>query len=271
MPTPNSEIKRILREKDAGIRTGVASMAALLKELQKEVLDEIGRAAVSGWETTFLRQLLASVQVHLQDFEIKAAREAGQLLDESWAGGISLVDAPLTAAGEIVSGFGMSTTTLDVMKDFTFNKISGLSGAAWDRVRGELTLGILGGKTPQEVAKEIGKNLTDPSIFRSVNMRAEAITKTEMGRVFSLASQERMDQAAEHVEGLEKQWLHRGHPKVPRPTHLLAHGQHVPVDEPFLIGSVPMMHPRDPGSGIKEIIHCGCDSVPWKKEWKKAA
>ena len=271
MATVNSEIKRILREKDAGIKTGVASMQALLKELQKQVLSEIGSASLTTWDTFHLQQQLEAINRHMVSFEAQAIKEAGSLLDESWAGGVELVDSPLRVAGEIWTGFGMSTSSLDVIKDFTFHKISGLSDAAWDKVRSELTLGILGGKTPQEVATAIGKNLKDPGIFRSVNLRAEAITRTEMGRTFSMASQQRMEQAAEHVEGLEKQWLHRGHPKIPRPSHLGSHGQHVPVKSPFLIGGVPIMHPRDPGAGIEENIHCGCDSVPWKEEWKQAA
>ena len=271
MATVNSEIKRILREKDAGIKTGVASMQALLKELQKQVLSEIGSASLTDWDTFHLQQQLEAINRHMVSFEAQAITEAGSLLDESWAGGIELVDAPLAVAGEIWGGFGMSTSSLDAIKDFSFHKISGLSEAAWDKVRSELTLGILGGKTPQEVATAIGKNLKDPGIFRSVNLRAEAITRTEMGRTFSMASQQRMEQAAESVEGLEKMWLHRGHPKEPRPTHVASEGQHVPVKEPFLIGSVPMMFPRDPGAGIKEVIWCGCDSVPFKEEWKNAA
>ena len=271
MATVNSEIKRILREKAAGIKTGVASMQALLKELQKQVLSEIGSASLTTWDTFHLQQQLDAVERHMKNFQVQAIKEAGDLLDGSWAGGIELVDSPLRVAGEIWSGFGMSTSSLDVIKNFTFHKIAVLDDAAWDKVRSELTLGILGGKTPQEVATAIGKNLTDPGIFRSINLRAETITRMEMGRTFSIASQERMDQAAEHVEGLEKQWLHRGHPKVPRPSHLASEGQHVPVKQPFLIGGVPIMHPRDPGAGIEENIHCGCDSVPFKEEWKKAA
>ena len=267
MATVNSEIKRILREKDAGIKTGVASMQALLKELQKQVLSEIGSASLTAWDTFHLQQQLDAIKRHMNNFQVEAVKEAGDLLDASWAGGIELVDSPLRVAGEMWSGFGMSTTSLDVIKDFTFHKISVLDDAAWDKVRSELTLGIMGGKTPQEVATAIGKNLKDPGIFRSVNMRAEAITRTEMGRTFSMASQERMEQAAESVEGLEKMWLHRGHPKVPRPTHVGSEGQHVAVNKPFLIGGVPLMHPRDPGAGIEENINCGCDSIPFKEEW----
>jgi hypothetical protein len=138
-----------------------------------------------------------------------------------------------------------------------FHKIEGLSDSAWDKIRGELTLGIMGGKTPQEVAKAIGMNLEDPSIFTSIAARAEVITKMEIGRTFSTAAEKRMEDADKYVDGLEKQWRHVGHPMKPRLTHLAADGQHVLVNEPFDIGGVEMMYPRDPAAPLDETINCG--------------
>jgi hypothetical protein len=126
---------------------------------------------------------------------------------------------------------------------------------------------MMGGKTPQEVAAAIGKNLNDPSIFTSIAARAETITKTEMGRVFSTAAQKRMEEASRHVAGLEKQWIHAGHPKHARPGHEAAHGQHVPVGEPFNVGGTKMMYPRDPAAPLDEVINCGCDHVPYHARW----
>jgi hypothetical protein len=221
--------------------------------------------------------MLDSIESQIANFSAKARAEANGLLEESWGMGRNLVDIPLAQAGlrpggaygpeGIYIGFRLSTSVLDTLKDFTFHKIEGLSEAAWDKIRGELTLGVMGGKTPQEVAAAIGKNLKDPSIFGTIARRAEVITKTEMGRVFSTAAELRMEEAADHVDGLEKQWRHVGHPKVPRSTHLAADGQHVPVDEPFDIGGIEMMYPRDPAAPIEETINCGCDHVPYHARW----
>jgi hypothetical protein len=256
MATVNSEIRRILKEKDRAIKSGRRAMIDVLKVLQKETLDRLGQAAITEWDVHHLKQMLDSIEGQISTFEAKAKAEAGGLLDESWGIGRNLVDAPLMEAG-IYTGFRLSTSVLETLKDFTFHKIEGLSDAAWDKIRGELTLGIMGDKTPQEVAKAIGRNLKDPSIFTSIAQRAEVITQTEMGRVFSTAAQLRMEEAADHVDGLEKMWRHVGHPKVPRPSHLAADGQHVPVDEPFDIGGVRMMYPRDPAAPIEETINCG--------------
>jgi len=238
------------------IRSGTQSMLDLLKELQKQVIDELGRASLGSWDAYHLKQMLKSIEEQIGTFTVKAKAEADGLLDKSWDKGIAMTDAPLSAAN-IYTGFHISTSSLDVLKTFTFHKLEGLSDAAMDKIKSELTLGILGGKTPQEVATAIGQNLKDPSIFTSIAARAEVITKTEMGRIFSEATQMRMDQASQYVDGLEKMWRHAGHPKVARPMHLAAHGQHVPVNEPFRVGGIEMMFPRDPGAPLEEVINCG--------------
>ncbi len=256
MATVNSEIRRILKEKDRAIKTGTRAMVDILKALQKDTLDRLGQAAITEWDAYHLKQMLDSIENQISNFQAKAKAEVDGLLEESWGMGRNLVDVPLAEAG-IYTGFRLSTSVLDTLKDFTFHKIEGLSDSAWEKIRGELTLGVMGGKTPQEVAKAIGTNLKDPSIFRSIAHRAEVITQTEMGRVFSTAAELRMEEAAEHVKDLEKMWRHVGHPKVPRPSHVAADGQHVPVDEPFDIGGVDMRYPRDPAAPIDETINCG--------------
>lgn len=266
MPTVNSEIRRIIKEKDMAIRSGTQSMLDILKELQTQVLNETGKAALGSWDAYYLKNLLGAIESQIDNFTVKAKAEAAGLLEDSWGKGIAMVDVPLGSAG-IYTGFHISTSSLDVLKEFTFHKLDGLSAAAMDKIKAELTLGIIGGKTPAEVAAAIGKNLKDPSIFTSIAARAEVITKTEMGRVFSTANQMRMEQASEYVVGLEKQWRHAGHPKQARPAHLAAHGQHVPVNEPFNIGGVPMMYPRAPGAPLDEVINCGCDHVPYHPRW----
>jgi len=267
MPTVSSEIKRIIKEKDLAIKAGTQSMTELLRELQKQVQAEMGTAALGSWDAYYLNQMLDSIEYQIANFTEKAKAEISGLLEDTWGYGQAMVVDPLAVAG-IETGFSLSTSVLDTLKDFACHKIDSLSDAAMDKIKSELTLGILGGKTPAEVASAIGKNLTDPSIFTSIAARAEVITKTEMGRVFSSSAQMRMEQAGKYVEGLEKQWIHAGHPKKARPEHLAAHGQHVPVNEPFIVGGIKMMHPRDPAAPIEEVINCGCDSVPYHEDWR---
>lgn len=257
MPSVNSTIKRILREKDAGIASGTQAMLDLLRELQKQVIGDIGKAALGSWDAYSLKQALDSINEQIANFDAQAKREISGLLDDSWKTGEGMVDSALSAGEISVAYRYLSPSLLNTFKDFTFHKLEGLSNDAWYKIKGELNLGILGTKTPQEVAAAIGDDLTSRSIFSSIADRAEVITKTEMGRVFSQATQDRLAQAAQDVPDLEKQWLHAGHPKVARPAHVAANGQHVPVDRPFNIGGVAMMFPRSPEAPLEEVINCG--------------
>ncbi|GER92681.1 hypothetical protein A45J_0399 [hot springs metagenome] len=256
MATVNSEIKRIIKEKDAGIRSGTAAMRDIIDTLRQQVQAALGMAAAVSWDAYYLKKLLDSLEYQFDNFTVKAKKEAEGLVEDIWGMGQSLVDAPLKLVG-IYSGFHISTSVLDVMKDYTNNYLEGLFGDAWTKVRGEISLGMMGAKTQQEVAAAIGKNLKDKSIFSSIAERAEVIIQTEMGRAFSRATQYRMYQAAQYVPDLEKQWIHAGHPKQPRPSHLAAHGQHVPVKDAFTVGGIEMMHPRDPAAPVSETIRCG--------------
>jgi hypothetical protein len=190
------------------------------------------------------------------------------LLDESWGMGAALVNAPLAVAGIYSGGYFLPTATLEALKGYSNDYLKNLFGDAWFRVKGEITLGVVGGKSPQEVAEAIGRTI-DKGRFKDIAGRAETITRHEMGTIYSTAAQLRMEQAAEYVPGLEKQWRHVGHPMKARPTHAAMHGHHVPVDNPFFIGDGgwPMMFPRQPGAPLSETMYCGCDSIPYHADW----
>lgn len=269
MPKVNAEIRSLIRQKDAGIVSGVEAMQGVLRNLQRQVQGELGQAALGSWDSYSLRRMLSAIERQMADGSLKAKAEMAGLVGDSWQMGTDIVDKPL-AVGGIYAGFNISKSSLDIltMKDFAQHITEKMYGDGWTRIKSELTLGVLGGKTPQEVAKAIGMNLTDPSIFSSLDARAEAITKTEMGRAFSMAAQSRMTEAAGHVEGLEKQWVHAGHPRMARPLHLGLNGIHIPVTEPFLVGNIAMMYPRDPKAPFGEVINCGCDHVPYHARWR---
>jgi hypothetical protein len=258
-------IKKALEKKEEGIISGAESMLAILRDLQKQITIELGKAALGSWDAYHLRQLLDSIEGHLSKSSSMSQKKLSGLLDSAWRGGIALADSP-SGAGGIYTGFHLSTSVLDSLKEYSNDYLKNLYQDAWYKIKGEINLGVMGSKTPQEVMEAIGTSI-DAGRFKNISARAEIITRNEMGAVFSKATQMRMEQAAGYVPGMEKQWIHAGHPKMPRHAHVAADGQHVPVAEPFKIGGVKMMFPRDPGAPLEEIINCGCDHVPFHANW----
>ncbi len=253
----SEEVTDILRKKDQGLIDGAEAMVRLLREVRDQVIVELSHVPEGEFDAWRLRKVLDSIRYSLDRFGESAVSTASGLLDDAWGLGADLVDAYAGASG-VAFGFGeLPQSVLDVMKEFTFGKIRNLEAAAWDRIRGEITLGVLGQKTPHEVMQSIVGQVDRPSVFGSIENRAEVITKTEMGRAFSRATFERLKQAEKAAPGMMKEWRHRGHPKEPRPSHLWADGNRVPVGEPFSIGGVSMMYPRDPTAPLSEVINCG--------------
>jgi hypothetical protein len=76
-----------------------------------------------------------------------------------------------------------------------------------------------------------------------------------------MASHAAMIEAAKKIPGLRKRWLRSGK-KHPRRSHYRAHNQMVLAAEPFVIGGVKLMHPRDPNGPADHTINCGCMAVP---------
>lgn len=264
----SAAIKKALKEKDQGIISGEKAMLGILEELHRQVMAEIGKAALGSWDSFHLRQVLDSIEFQMARSSSAAQTTMTGLLDTAWGMGVATVDAPLAVAG-IYTGYHLATSTLDVMKEYSNDYLKNLFGDAWYKVKGEITLGVIGGKSPQEVAAAIGKTM-DAGRFKDIATRAETIARHEMGTVYSQAGQMRMEQAAEHVPGLEKQWRHVGHPRAPRPTHAAMDGHHVPIGEPFFhgAGGFPLMYPRQPEAPLEETMHCGCDSIPYHADWQ---
>ena len=96
--------------------------------------------------------------------------------------------------------------------------------------------------------------------------RATTIVRTELGRVYSVAADERAGQATAAGVGMDKVWRRSGKLR-PRLTHALADGQRVAADQPFTIGGVKMQHPHDPAAPASETINCGCVALYRPRDW----
>ncbi len=258
------EIGKILRSHDKRVTADTKKILKILNATRREILADV---ASTEWEAYYQPKIRAAIEDQMLNFVNKAREMIGAGQIDMWSSGAAMTEGILSAAGISVMMPVLPTSLLNQLKDFSATKIQGLSKAALERVNTELVLGMTGGKTPYDVMQAIGRNLKNPGIFTSTAARAEVIVREEYGRTFSAARQERMMQAKARVPGLQKIWRHAGHPKIPRESHLAAHGQVVDIDEPFLVGGERLMYPRDPAGSPENTINCGCQSLPHKEEW----
>lgn len=274
--TVTTRIKELLKQRDARIISGSQYVQELLAQVQREILAELVAMPSDSYSAFHLRQTMASIERYLSSFESGADRELSSGLTANWDMGTDLLSSTMHSAGGGSVYLGtphLTGNVLDTLKEFTFGRVRSVSNDLFTRIKGELTLGILGQKTPAQIAAEIAGSLPGPSIFKTVAERAEVITGLEMGRAFSVANQASMESATDVLPALKKMWLHAGHPRAPRQTHLLMHGQTREMDAVFYQAKDggAVRYPRDPQAPIQEVIRCGCDHIPYMDKWGDAA
>lgn len=220
----------------------------------------------SEWEAYRLPALQAEVRRQMSIFQAGAADTMIGGLRDGWDLGQALIDAPLRAVDiDLASALPrLNSQVLLAMQSFATDRIADISTSIVNKVNGELAQVIIGTQTPFEAARKVAAHLGKDSPSAS---RATTIVNDEVGRAYSLAGQERMVQAKTMLPGLRKQWRRSGKREA-RLAHVMADGQVVKVDEPFLIGGHKLMCPRDPSGPIGQTINCGCTSLPIMKSWE---
>lgn len=240
-----SEITRLLRDALAEIKTLLA-------------------AQPSDFQRWSLPQLRREIESTLAEFERGATAAVGDGAGRAWTAGQNFVDKPIEAGGVRIAAVlpELDTRQLTAMRAFMTDRIKDISASTANRISGELGLVTIGARSPGDAVGNVAR------LMGSGRDRAITIVRTEVGRAFSVASQERLAQASETLPKLKKQWRRSG--KIhSRLHHDSIDGQVREVDEQFVLGNgVPIMFPRDPAAPAAETINCGCESLPFVEEWE---
>lgn len=271
MTTPSDKETRF----NGALKEQLQERTRIFTNTRDEVMRLLNLAAddiavvLAGQPTDYQRWYLPDLQFEIsrvmQEFEESSAPLVGRAAGDAWQNGQNLTDEPMKAAGEarIVSALPLlSTDQLMAMRSFMTGKIKGIGTGAANLINTQLGLVVIGTQSPGDAITATRKILGDQS-----RGHATTVVRTELGRVFSTAGFERMHQSFKGGVPMEKTWLRSGklHPRI---GHNLAHGQTVPVDQPFYIPSstggaaTKMMYPHDPAAPADQVINCGCSAVP---------
>ena len=249
---------------------GQAAITAALQGYADKTLILIGRlrsdllqrlAGVEGFEATRLGELLAAVDAGVERFR----QDYGTLLEQgkealTILGGEVVTDAVMQSGVDILVP-DLTTTLLQALPNVTAELVQRVSSNLQQELAREIQLGVLGVKAPFEVIQAIDRIL-DAQGAKGYAARAETITRTEIGRAQSEATQAHLENAGRQGVPVKKQWLHSGN-RNPRSAHVAASGQIRPVNEPFLINGVQLRYPRDAAAPPGETVNCRCVAVPY--------
>jgi len=132
------------------------------------------------------------------------------------------------------------------------NLLSGLPDELYQRVLNDISKGLSAGESVSVLTDRINQTFND--IERGT---ADVIANTETAAAFNYATNN-----AAIAAGVEfKQWIHGGS-VIPRADHLAIDGLVVPMDEPFPVGSPPLMYPHAPNGSPEDVINCSCVAIP---------
>ena len=277
MATDGERNRKLRAERSAQLRRlprlqkeTLARIAALLAEAQTRIAARLA-AAPSEFDAFILPQLQEQVRQAMAALEAGGAAALTEGASLAWRAGIDLVDAPIEAGLQLdrpalrISALvpSIDTAQLRASQAFLTGKIRDISATAAARIDTELGLAVIGQQTPQQAATTIARLLGD-----TARARASTLVRTEIGRVYSVATQERMAQAQAVLPGLKKQWRRSGRIRS-RLNHDAADSQVRDVDQPFDVGAgVKLRYPRDPQGPARETINCGCVQLPFMESWE---
>ena len=262
------ELASRLRERARLLLAGETQVLQMLNTARDQILATLA-GLPADWQQLQLSRLLGQIE----DVLTGAASQAGALFElrmqEAWTQGEDFVDKPLAIIGHRVE---MQLAQLDVgvlkqMKAFGSRRLKDVGSEAARKIGQQLGQTTIGAQTPFQAIQAVQKILGADS-----PRRAATIVLTEVSRAFAVASNERLVQAEPLVPGLGKQWRRSG--KIhSRWNHDIIDGQVVEASKPFKVpnpgGGFDMMQcPHDPKAPVEQIIHCGCISIPWMKNWK---
>jgi len=274
--TPAERKKAFEKARSAELK----ARAALLTQTREDVIALLNEALAeikalladlpTEYEMYRLPLLQKQIEQTLVTFGNNSAAVLAQGTAQAWAGGQTLVTAPLEAAGIRIAASlpAMDTTLLMAMSNFMTDRMQDVGKQAIFKINSQLGMVLIGAQSPGEAVSTVTDILGEETRDRAIT-----ITRTELGRVHAVAAQQRMDQAAQHVPGMQKQWRRSG--KIhSRENHDSIDGQIQPVNKPFVLvakkDGLPlfMMHPHDPAAPAGEVINCGCISIPYMSSWK---
>ena len=213
----------------ADVRQTREDIDAFLKKAKEEIRSRLATVPsdYQMWALTNVQKDIERVAEELKS-DLRSVGTVG--FDKAVETGAALVDEPVKAMFKFDLNARVQradTEQIKAMRSFMTDRLADIGEQAKKKISEQMGLCLIGAQNPFQAAREIAAHL-------DANGRARAyrIVNTELGRAFSVATQERLMQAREAGLKMKKQWRRSG--KIhSRLTHDMADGQVVDADEPY--------------------------------------
>jgi hypothetical protein len=239
---------------------------ALLDEANKEILADIARTDPGSYTAARLKALKAQVDRVMEQFGQQASSQVEKIQEQVYQQSAQAIDATVAAGtGTLAVQPVIDRAALQVIQGYTSDLIGGLSRNASAKINAAVQRASLGGMDLAQLTKQIGNaryGSEYTGLFSQVGEQTLNVALNETRRVQSVASFTRIKDLAPMHPKMGKGWRHIPVARVPRISHILANGQIVKPEDPFIVGGEELMYPRDPSGSAENTINCSCLLYP---------
>ncbi|MBI1386291.1 MAG: hypothetical protein GC150_15400 [Rhizobiales bacterium] len=244
-------------------REALGAIVAALEDARRAILAEL-----AGQPTDYRRwsmaRLMEEIDRVLTDLRDASAAALTKGLRDAAGAGAALVDRPLKIAGlDLATLFPRITpAAIGAIDAGALKHAAGITRSIRAGIERSLRQVVIGTIGPFDAMRAIGAILGEGG-----RDRAAVIVRTEVGRAYSRATQDRMEQGQVLAPELKKQWRRSGK-RLSRIEHDAIDGQVQPVSAPFQVDGEQLMYPRDPKGSARNCVNCGCVSIPYLPNWR---
>ena len=261
-----ARVKGLIAEAQELSEETAAGVLRMLEQTQHELLGRLASESgrLTGYSTWQLHSLLDEVERQMKWFRDHAARAIQGAQAKAYATGAQIAEEPMKQIGLHVLLPALNRQALIVAQGYSADLVKGLTRAATVKINGALRRSMMGGQQFSEIVAQISKALGgDGGVFDEIGNRALRITRTEVLRMSSIATEARMKDYAKAIPDMQQEWRHTVQ-RAGRRGHILMNGQAVPVGEKFYndFTGEELRYPRDPEAPASETVNCACFVIP---------
>jgi len=256
---------RVIQKEAIGLSKD--AVLAIEKVLQKHRLVINDLIKNSSDSTSIKAFNLPTLSQQIQSEVNVMISEATKIVKDAQAG---VFQIGVTQGLETAQAIGLQTAflmptphLLVIATNYTADHITGLGSDLMGQINGVIQRVVLDGQNPFDAMKSI-----DEVIGRGgaggVSYQAERIVRTEVNRVYSIATDATVNEFGKQVKGLKKQWVSGAFRAGRREYHQSENvndGLPIPFNQPFMVGGEPLDYPRDPKGSPENTINCGCQMI----------
>jgi uncharacterized protein with gpF-like domain len=238
----------------------------LLEDANREILADVARSSPDSYNAARLHALTAQVDRVMEEFSRQASSQVNSIEQQAYQEAALHVDVTVAAAtGTLAVQPVVDRAALQVVQGYTADLITGLTRDGSGKINAAIQRAYLGSSNLTQLANQIGTaryGSAYTGIFGQIGEHTMSVASNEIMRLHSVASVARINDLSTNHPNLGKGWRHIPVARVPRVSHMLADGQVVKSDQPFIVGGEKLMYPRDPSGAADNTINCSCLVYP---------